>query len=82
MNSESRKFSHALVREFYATYKGELKKQYPRGNLWKGRDSIMSLTVHGVRVNISPQIILRFLNGPDFQPPVNTVEIKYRTDEM
>lgn len=33
-------------------------------------------------MNISPCNILRFLNGPDFHPPVNTSEIDYRIEEI
>lgn len=77
MTSETGNISPALVQKFYAAYKRELKRQYPQGNLWKGSAPIISLMIHGMWVNIYPWIILRFLKGLDFQPPMNTTEIEY-----
>lgn len=73
-------FSSTLVQEFCTVYKGELEREYPQGKLWKGGDPITSLTIYGVRMNISPRTILRILHGPNFQPPGNTVEIEYYMD--
>ncbi|KAF3657207.1 hypothetical protein FXO38_11174 [Capsicum annuum] len=76
------KFSPALVQEFYAAYKGELKRQYSQGNLWRGGDLVTSLTIHGVWVNISLRTISKFLHGLELQPPVNTKDINYHMDKM
>lgn len=76
------KFSPTLVWEFYITYKGELMRQYPLGNLQKYGDPITSMTIHGVQVNISLNIISIFLHGTGFQPPRNIAEIKYCIDEI
>lgn len=74
--------SPTLVQKFYTVYKGELKRQYLQGNLWRGGDPITSLTVRRVRVNISLLTISWFLNGLSLQPPVNTDDMDYCMDEM
>lgn len=43
------KFNPALVREFCATYKGELKRLYLQDNFWKGGEPLSTLTIRGVR---------------------------------
>lgn len=82
MTRAPKKYSEVLVREFYAAYKNELKRQYPHGQLWKSGDPIPLLTIRGVRVDISLCTIGQFLHGLDYQPPVNIGEMYYHLEEM
>lgn len=40
MTRALKEYSEVLVREFYAVYKGEIKRQNPQGQLWKDGDPI------------------------------------------
>lgn len=76
------RYSPTLVRQFYIAYRGDLKRQCPQENIWKGSDSISSITIHKVQVNISLRTNSRFLHGLDFKLPVNTRKIDYLMEKM
>lgn len=60
----------------------ELKHVYPYGILWNGGDPLFSVLLKGVWVNISTQIISKFLCRLDFQLLANTSEIDHHIERM
>lgn len=60
------RYSEVLVCEFYPTYKWELQRLYLQGQIWKSGKTIPSLMIRGVRVDIYPHNIGRFLYGPEY----------------
>lgn len=76
------KYIPALVQEFYAAYKEELQRKYPQGQLWRGRDPIILLFIHGVRIDVPSCTIAKFLYELDYQPLVNIGEIDFRLGKI
>ncbi|KAF3655536.1 hypothetical protein FXO37_15893 [Capsicum annuum] len=72
--TESKKESRTSTGVLYSL-QGRAEEAIPTGK-------ITSLTISGVRVNISPWTISRFLQGPNFQLPENTTEIEYHREKM
>lgn len=50
--------------------------------MWKCGDPIASLTIQGVRIDISLYTTSRFLYRPYYLPPVNAGEMDYQMEEI
>lgn len=82
MTRAPNRYSFALVQVFYEAYKGELRRYYPQGQLWKSSDPIASLFTWEVWVKISTFTISRFLYGPNYRLSVNIRQMDYKLEKM